>query len=735
MDNKLRNLLAGIGLLSIGPALTWVFVPPALRSAHATGIRYAVPAAQGNGDCSSWANACTLQTALTGASSGDEIWVAAGIYYPGTVRTDTFALPDGVTLYGGFAGTESDRQERDWQQHLSILSGDIDQNDITDPTGVVTTTDRIVGDNAYHVVNGSLRNAGVDGFIITAGRANGTEGPENMGGGAINVDDIGMGYTQAFTNVIFSGNFASLDGGGLYNYRTDLSLTNVTFSGNTASSAGGGMFTQYNSRPTLTDVTFTGNAANIGGGMYSANSSATLTDVTFSGNTAREGGGVFNTTFSSPTFVNVIFSGNKASVQGGGMFNDNQSSPQLTHAVFANNVATSSGGGMRNRWYCNPHLTNVTFFGNAAAAGGGIYNSVNSDPTLENAILWGDTADEIYNTDTDNTPLITFSDIQGCGGSGAWNSVCGTDGGGNIDADPFFVGPANHNLRLLLTSPAIDAGDNAALPPDILTDLAGNPRFADIPTVPDTGSGAAPIVDLGAYEAQHMHVDVALSKGVLPPTAAPGEAITFTLTLANAGNLPATGIAVTDTMPAPLWGLAFTSTLTVTDTGHISPYVWLVRDLAPGQGGLITVSGVLTVPLAAGTYTNTAVIGAEGDAQAENNTAVTTFIVPNVAPAFISAPLTTTVQGAPYAYTATAGDKNGDALTIAATLLPAWLTLDDHGDGTATLAGTPASVGDYQVVLRVTDQLGAFVEQSFTITVAEGPHYYLFLPLVLRGTP
>jgi hypothetical protein len=29
-----------------------------------------------------------------------------------------------------------------------------------------------------------------------------------------------------------------------------------------------------------------------------------------------------------------------------------------------------------------------------------------------------------------------------------------------------------------------------------------SPRFIDIPSVPDTGNGTAPIVDMGAYERQ-----------------------------------------------------------------------------------------------------------------------------------------------------------------------------------------------------------------------------------------
>src|SRR5690606_33160987 len=52
--------------------------------------------------------------------------------------------------------------------------------------------------------------------------------------------------------------------------------------------------------------------------------------------------------------------------------------------------------------------------------------------------------------------------------------------------------------------------------------------------------------------------------------------------------------------------------------------------------------------------------------------------------------------------------------------VPAWLQLTDNGDGTATLAGTPAAanVGSHDIVLQVSDAGGAVAEQAFTITVA-----------------
>ncbi len=40
------------------------------------------------------------------------------------------------------------------------------------------------------------------------------------------------------------------------------------------------------------------------------------------------------------------------------------------------------------------------------------------------------------------------------------------------------------------------------MPAGITTDLDGKPRFVDDLDTPDTGDGAAPIVDMGAYELQ-----------------------------------------------------------------------------------------------------------------------------------------------------------------------------------------------------------------------------------------
>ena len=77
------------------------------------------PVDQRNG--ATWDSAFrTLRKALDYSVSGQEIWVAAGVYYPdedGEVdsnsRDDAFEVPTGVSVYGGFSGAEQSRQERD----------------------------------------------------------------------------------------------------------------------------------------------------------------------------------------------------------------------------------------------------------------------------------------------------------------------------------------------------------------------------------------------------------------------------------------------------------------------------------------------------------------------------------------------------------------------------------------------------------------------------------------------
>ena len=375
-------------------------------------------------------------------------------------RTDTFQLISGVGIYGGFPSGGGGWETRDPNLYETILSGDIDANDVGD------LDDPSRNENSYHVVTGDSVDATavLDGFTITAGNADGSS--HNRGGGMYN--DY---CSPTITNCTFSSN-SSDEGGGMYNTFSNPTVTNCTFSDNSAVAAsyGGGM-RNWNSDPTVTNCTFSGNSAGSGGGGISGGNGA-ITNCTFTGNSAVEGGGIFET---YGAITNCTFSGNSAGSGGGGI----------------------SGG--------NGAITNCTFTGNSAVSyGGGMYNTFSvSDPTVTNCIFWGNTAPSGPQIYDDWALTVTYSDVQG-----GWGGA----GSNNIDADPMFV-DADDNLRLSSGSPCIDAGDNTAVPADTAdldgdgdtgeptpNDLDGNPRFINDVDVANTGNGTGPIVDMGAYE-------------------------------------------------------------------------------------------------------------------------------------------------------------------------------------------------------------------------------------------
>ncbi len=409
-----HSLLQRIGpmlLTTIALILMLVISLNGLSIANATPtIRYAKPTASGSGNCASWANACTLKTALDGSISGTQVWVAQGIHKSSlTLTTTSFVLKSGVQVYGGFTGTETLLAQRDWVAYPTVLSGDIEGNDTTDYRGVVTETAYLIGNNSTHVVSTSntLSNTVLDGFYITAGNATGPTAPfctDGCGGGLFNISG-----SPTLRNLIFSGNYANARGGGMYNQSYgDPALSNITFVNNAAEEGGGGLENDLGN-PSLFNVTFNGNAALFkGGGLENLEGNPTLTLVHFNGNSAISGGGMYNATLSYPVLDTVIFIGNMAA-DGGGFYNANSSTSILSHTVFITNTANTSGGGLFNT-AGSVGLSNSVFFANTAPDGAGLANGADGTLSLLNSKLWGNAASNrgggVYNAATGSASLV-----------------------------------------------------------------------------------------------------------------------------------------------------------------------------------------------------------------------------------------------------------------------------------------------------------------------------------------
>jgi hypothetical protein len=266
-------------------------------------------AAAGLENGANWINAMTsLQRALRTAERNGvvtEIWVAAGTYTPETCvpsRRDSFILKNGVTLYGGFSGSEDpatfDLALRDFTANETSLSGDILGDDAPEAG---------TAENSYHVVSavGVDETAVLDGFTITGGNADGSS-PDDSGAGIMIVEG-----SPTLRHCIIRECRAEQDGAGLH-----------CISGS----------------PQIDRCSFVDNEGDWGVGCY-----------------FDEG--------SMPSITYSVFKDNWGRGNAG-MYNGNGSKPYIAHCAFLDNYATNSISGMGNAAGSHAVITNTIFSGN-----------------------------------------------------------------------------------------------------------------------------------------------------------------------------------------------------------------------------------------------------------------------------------------------------------------------------------------------------------------------------------
>ncbi len=382
-------------------------------------------AATGANDGSSWQHAfTTLQAALDIASVGDEIWVARGTYLPTQLldiadpASATFSIKSGVKLFGGFTGVETQRQQADWQANPTILSGDLEQNDVDiNHDGMLSITET-VGMNARHVlfalnITDPIE---IDGFFIQSGFNNSGSGAgmyfENIKlvmrhmavrfNHAVNGGGLYAYYcSTTLEQVNFLGNSAVIGdtggGGGALIFGaigSGLVLDGVTFDSNQAGYAGGGGLRAEHSWTVVINSSFVRNIAvsNFyitdpmgGGGMFVQSGDLFLADSIFQDNHATgavviggediperfigKGGGLYIRQAGFEV-VNVVFQDNSAAM-GGGFFCNASGEGWVRDTSFIDNHAYYHGGGAQSD-YISPHYENTIFMNNRAPYSGAL---------------------------------------------------------------------------------------------------------------------------------------------------------------------------------------------------------------------------------------------------------------------------------------------------------------------------------------------------------------------------
>lgn len=397
-------------------------------------------AATGLNNGTSWANAYTsLETAITNSSSINELWVVAGTYKPtGTTRTSTFMMKNGLEMYGGFNGTETQRNQRNPKLNVTILSGDVNGND----TATITATETTRQDNLYHVitVRGSVKDIIVDGFTITGGNANGP---------TLTTGTASAQYYHTRGGAVYMNPFSASDNAGIAVKNCILEKNSGSDTGVFAAYFAGGINSQYftaNFESCIVRNNFSGTNAQFliaGASGYNWIANCTISNSLFhnnvsngpsclylsaslanSGNASGINANIINTTFSNNTGVNGntirTDNGSNSSFKNCIIYNNGSATPfNSTGIGNASLQNTISQGGQISGINSNPNLTaeyKLTTGSSAIDAGNNSYLPVNTNFDLAgNARIVNTTVDMgayEYDAALNTTTFNTFKDFK-----------------------------------------------------------------------------------------------------------------------------------------------------------------------------------------------------------------------------------------------------------------------------------------------------------------------------------
>ena len=389
-----------------------------------------VDASRPGGDGTCWTQAFRTLEAALAAGAGQEIWVAAGVYTPAA----GLKPGAGTAIYGGFAGNETLRSQRDPAANATTVDGWLTLRHVFD----------------LQPVSSNVR---LDGLRITRGRAVPGAGYDPYAGAV-----LVLAEGVVLENCTFVDNTATTMGGALLIQYVDTRILNCTFASNSSplggavaindgdaqvgqcvfrdnravggAARGGAIWTQKKS-PRIAGCEFSGNSAYIGGAVDADPVSMIIADTVFSNNVASNSGGAVAMHYGSGVVARCTFVGNRCQTDNGGgfyseyapmriedtLFQGNRGvaggavhldyraagTDVLSRCVFVDNHSTLEGGAfqsyVRTTWLENCWFSgNTSPFGGAVRAHGGITNDNTYDPnmtlTLNHCVLYGNYADQ-----------------------------------------------------------------------------------------------------------------------------------------------------------------------------------------------------------------------------------------------------------------------------------------------------------------------------------------------------
>lgn len=363
------------------------------------------------------------------AGGGGEVWLKKGTHRPATagvapqLTNCAVVMASGVSLMGGFAGTENDAADR---------GGYVPYDTIID----VSTAN--AGNPAFHgIAIYQKTNVQVEGLTVTGAVTDSSNAFDSRGGG---FNLVGTNDTVAIRNCWIVGN--RIPGGNGYGAGLYLSGSSGIFE----------------------DLLIAGNdaGARIGAGVFMSGSAPTVLPVfrrcVFSGNSGGDAGAVYQEGGSNPKrFVDCIFAGNRGSGRGGALFL-NTGTVEAVNCLLVGN-RSNFGGGVYHSAYSGGTLrmTNCTVAGNTST---GIWVTVpgGSQPgphtlTLRNVLFSGNSPFALVeaSADADVTELSNClfngsatADFLSEGttnltGAAAINALSDGTIANNVDGDPAFL--------------------------------------------------------------------------------------------------------------------------------------------------------------------------------------------------------------------------------------------------------------------------------------------------------